>query len=227
MLLVLSLVLFFVLVPLLENSRIGGMLLVVNMYATLLAATMQLEEKPSLFRCAAAVGAVSMVLVLASHLYTARSLYIANSLVLAVFFGLVSVSLFLHLGETGRVTRSRLFASVGLYLLLGLTFFALFSFLNAVQPGSFAESGVVLNGRLAPSKLLYFSLTNLTTLGYGDIVAIKPAARMVAPLEAATGVLYVAITVARLVAGYQRAYPQQSARQSREEAEEELTIRRH
>jgi hypothetical protein len=40
-------------------------------------------------------------------------------------------------------------------------------------------------------------------LGYGDIVAVKPAARMFATLEAASGVLYVAITVSRLVASQQ------------------------
>jgi Ion channel len=53
------------------------------------------------------------------------------------------------------------------------------------------------------STILYFSLTTLTTTGYGDIVAVKPAARMFATLEAASGVLYLAITVARLVASRQ------------------------
>jgi voltage-gated potassium channel Kch len=52
---------------------------------------------------------------------------------------------------------------------------------------------------------LYFSFVTLTTLGYGDIVPATPLARMLTVLEAATGVLYIAITVARLVAAYQRA----------------------
>jgi hypothetical protein len=62
---------------------------------------------------------------------------------------------------------------------------------------------VTLTGKILTTKFLYFSLTSLTTLGYGDIVAIRPAARMIATLEAAAGVLYIAITVARLVADYQ------------------------
>lgn len=93
--------------------------------------------------------------------------------------------------------------SVSLYFLLGLSWFGLHTFLNSIQPGSFAESGATLVGRVAPSKILYFSLTTLTTLGYGDIVTIRPAARMFASMEAAAGVLYIAITVARLVASYQ------------------------
>jgi nicotinamide riboside transporter PnuC len=173
------------------------------MYVTLLSAAMLLAEKRSLFWCATSVAAVSMALMLVSHLYTVPALFIANSLILAIFFGLVSVSLFAYLGERGRISSGRLYASVSLYCLLGLTWFALYSFLSAVQPGSFAESGIVLTSRPAPSKILYFSLTTLTTLGYGDIVAVKPEARMLAALESVAGVLYIAITVARLVAAYQ------------------------
>ena len=55
--------------------------------------------------------------------------------------------------------------------------------------------------------MIYLSLATLTTLGYGDIVPVTPIARMVAALEAVAGVLYIAITVARLVAGYRGAKP--------------------
>ena len=80
---------------------------------------------------------------------------------------------------------------------------ALYGVLNIVQPGSFTQGGAPLQEPVPWSTLLYFSLTTLTTLGYGDIVGVKPAARMFATLEAAAGVLYVAITVARLVASRQ------------------------
>jgi voltage-gated potassium channel Kch len=58
--------------------------------------------------------------------------------------------------------------------------------------------------RVPRATLLYFSLVTLTTLGYGDLLPVTPFARIVAALEAVTGVLYIAITVARLVAAYQR-----------------------
>ena len=47
--------------------------------------------------------------------------------------------------------------------------------------------------------MLYFSLTTLTTTGYGDIVALDPFARSLANLESVIGQFYLAITVARLV----------------------------
>lgn len=227
MMLLLSIVLFLVLVPFLENNTIGGLFLLLSMYLTLVAATMQLAENRVLFRYAIVVAMVSMILGLATHLHPVRSLYIANSLVLTAFFSLVSVSLFAYLGKNGQIARGRLYTSVSLYLLLGLIGYALFSFLGAVQPGSFAESGVVLTGRPAPSKLLYFSLTSLTTLGYGDIVAVKPAARMLAPLEAAAGVLYIAITVARLVAAYETRFRDQSPQEAHDESRDEVISRRY
>jgi hypothetical protein len=49
------------------------------------------------------------------------------------------------------------------------------------------------------ATMLYFSLTTLTTTGYGDIVAVDPFARSLANLEAILGQFYLAITVARLV----------------------------
>ena len=54
------------------------------------------------------------------------------------------------------------------------------------------------------SELLYFSLATLTTLGYSDVVAAHSVVAHLAVLEAATGVLYVAITVAILVGSYRR-----------------------
>jgi hypothetical protein len=173
------------------------------MYLTLVSATMELSAKRALFWGAVPLAGVSMVLILANHLHKARPLLIANHLVLTAFFGLVSVSLFTYLGRAEQTTVGRLYVSVSLYFLLGLCWFTFYNFLIAIQPASFAEGGLTLVGKIPPSKLLYFSLTTLTTLGYGDIVAVRSPARMFAALEAAAGVLYIAITVARLVASYQ------------------------
>ncbi len=86
--------------------------------------------------------------------------------------------------------------------MLGVSWFATYV-INIIQAGSFTEAGVPLPSDARWSTILYFSLTTLTTLGYGDVVAVKPAARMIATLEAATEVLYVAIMVTRFVASRQ------------------------
>ena len=200
--LLVSILAFIILTPLLEGEPRGELILVINMYLTLVAATMELKERRVLFFIAIPIAAASMLLLL-HYVHRTRALSIANSSVLALFLALVSVSLFADLGRSGQITTGRIYVSVSLYFLLAMVWFAIYSLLDAIHPGSFAEAGATLVGRVAPSKILYFSLTTLTTLGYGDIVAVGPIARMTAALEAAVGVLYIAITVARLVASYQ------------------------
>ena len=199
-LLLISIVLLFVLAPLLEGYATGGLLLILNLYVTLVTAASELAERRAVFWIAIPVAILSMILVLASHYNSTWALLFANYLVLAAFLMLVSGSLFFYLGQQGQIiTRGRILVSVSLYFLLGLTWFALYNLINLVQPGSFAEAGTPLTGVVHWSTMLYFSLVTLTTLGYGDIVAVRPTARMIATLEAAAGVLYIAITVARLI----------------------------
>lgn len=125
------------------------------------------------------------------------------------FLGFSSVALFTYLGQPGAITSGRVYASVSLYLMLATFWFALYNVIEAINPGSFVQTGAVTLTKVPRSGFLYFSLITLTTVGYGDIVPVSPVARMFAALEGATGVLYIAITVARLVAAYQRAESEQ------------------
>jgi hypothetical protein len=54
----------------------------------------------------------------------------------------------------------------------------------------------------SPGDLMYFSMSTLTTVGYGDIAPVNPIARSLANLEALIGQLYPAIIVARIVTLY-------------------------
>ena len=48
-------------------------------------------------------------------------------------------------------------------------------------------------------ELLYFGYVTVTTVGYGDIIAATPIARMLSVLAALSGQLYLAVFVAGLV----------------------------
>lgn len=83
------------------------------------------------------------------------------------------------------------------YLLIGVAWAVSYGMFEALRPGSFTlldpDSTVVW------SQFLYFSLTTLTTLGYGDLTPLTPSAGIWATLEAVAGTLYVAVLIARLV----------------------------
>jgi PDZ domain-containing secreted protein len=95
--------LFIILTPFLEGDPGGELILVINMYLTLVAATMELKEKRALFLSAIPIAATSMVLLFLNYFRPTRGLSIASSVILAVFLGLVSVSLFAYLGRRGRL----------------------------------------------------------------------------------------------------------------------------
>jgi hypothetical protein len=69
-------------------------------------------------------------------------------------------------------------------------------FLESFHPGSFS---IVENSTDDLVDFNYYSFVTLTTVGYGDILAITRAARALSIFEAITGQLYLAIMISRLV----------------------------
>lgn len=202
-LVLLVLLLFFlVLSAFLRDDWISESLLVISMYAILIVTILKVSEKPGVPRGALLLACLSMAVTLICVRYPVHSLKIANWLLLSVFFGYASVALFSFLERGGAIVRAKLMACLGLYLILGMFYYAVFNLLEEIHPGSFAEGGItpITSPR---HSLIYLSLATLTTLGYGDIVPVSRPARMIAVLESITGVLYVAVTVARLVSAYQ------------------------
>ena len=99
----------------------------------------------------------------------------------------------------GRITSHRLQGAVVLYLSLATIFASAYGLIWELSPGAFASLRAQAGGLEEVAAMPYFSLTTLTTTGYGDIVAVDPLARSLANLEAVVGQFYLAITVARLV----------------------------
>ena len=99
----------------------------------------------------------------------------------------------------GRITFHRLQGAIVIYLSLATIFASAYSLIWELSPGAFANLVARTGGPEEVATMLYFSLTTLTTTGYGDIVPIDPFARSLANLESVIGPFYLAITVARLV----------------------------
>lgn len=97
----------------------------------------------------------------------------------------------------GRVTHHRIQGAVVVYLNLGVIFALLYSLLCHFDPGAFTPAPPLAD-RL-DATMLYFSYVTLTTTGYGDVAPVHNLARGLANLEALTGQLYLATTMARLI----------------------------
>ena len=99
----------------------------------------------------------------------------------------------------GRITFHRLQGAIVIYLSLATIFAAAYSLIWELNSGAFANLVAPAGEPEEVANMLYFSLTTLTTTGYGDIVPVDPFARSLANLESVIGPFYLAITVARLV----------------------------
>lgn len=98
--------------------------------------------------------------------------------------------------RSGPVTQHRIKGAVAVFLLLGLVWAHAYELLHLLRPTAF--SGAL--GEAGSQTWIYYSFVTLTTMGYGDITPVHPVARSLAISEALIGQLYVATTLARLVA---------------------------
>jgi voltage-gated potassium channel len=94
--------------------------------------------------------------------------------------------------------------AISVYLLLGFTWGLFYIVLHHVQPLAFNLGGPPAPDAGATEQkvfpiLIYFSLTTLSTIGFGDITPMTLQARYAAVAEGITGQFYLAILVARLV----------------------------
>jgi len=105
-----------------------------------------------------------------------------------------------------EVTRETISMSISIYLLMGFTWSIFYVVLYYLQPNAFSFGGSPASS--APSTLqifpvmVYFSLTTISTIGFGDITPLTLQARYAAVAEGITGQFYLAILVARLVGLY-------------------------
>jgi voltage-gated potassium channel len=103
------------------------------------------------------------------------------------------------------VTVEVLCASIAAYLMLGLMWTVAYWLVDQLTPGG-AFSFNTNRGAQSMNGFtgFYFSFITLSTVGYGDITPVSQAARLLAAMEAMTGLLYVAVLIARLVSLYSR-----------------------
>ena len=102
-------------------------------------------------------------------------------------------ALFRRVTQERPVTHELLYGLCALYLQMALAFALAYYMVEQMQPASFIAS----HGALGLDTFVYYSLVTLTTVGYGDIQAINPLARLLAGSEGVIGVLFIALAVAR------------------------------
>jgi Ion channel len=125
-----------------------------------------------------------------------------------VFVAFVVVHLLGFIRRGPWVNAEVLCAAVATYLMLAILWTFAYTLVARLVPNSFVFPVEADTHRsMARFEALYFSLGTLTTVDYGDIIPVSNAARMLAMMEATTGVFYLALLIARLVSLYSSNQP--------------------
>lgn len=111
-----------------------------------------------------------------------------------IFFVIIVLMFIYQIASAREVTGRVILEAINGYLLLGLVFSFLVSLMLQFDPHAF---NFLNKSSLLDS--LYYVFVTLTTLGYGDLLPVKPYAKSLSMLIAVSGQLYIAIIIALLV----------------------------
>lgn len=132
-----------------------------------------------------------------SHLL---ELALAASFYLLFLVGCI-VAILTYVFKSPRITLDTIFAAVVAYFFVSIIFSTLYSILYAFNPGSFnlTFSATLNEPHLLMTEMVYFSLSTIVGVGFGDILPLLPFPRMVAVVEAVVGHFYMAVLIGWLV----------------------------
>jgi voltage-gated potassium channel len=156
---------------------------------------------------AAAAGAERIVTIFVQS----PTLSLAGTISWLLFVVFITASQLRSVLRQREVTGETICMAVSVYLLMGFSWALLYAIIFQLHPGAF--SGIATANQTTEFQHFfpifgYFSLTTLSTIGFGDITPLTLQARYAAVAEGITGQFYLAILVARLV-GLQMSRPAQ------------------
>ena len=196
--LLISLVLFFIIYPMLEQSIVATRVLNLFFLWILLSGVYAIANTrgPLIFSLTLVV--LTTALRWAYYFYQLNSLSILESMGNVILLMFIGVHILQFILRQRIITAELIYAGLSVYLIFGLAWASIYHIIDMWQPGSFILSNID-NPRQDFFQMWYFSMVTLTTLGYGDIAPASMVARTFVVLEAIMGQFYLAILIASLV----------------------------
>lgn len=102
-----------------------------------------------------------------------------------------------------EVRSETIFGAICIYLLIGYSFASIYAMVDTLQPRAFYIDPL-LNLHSVPNRFdfIYYSFATMTSMGAAGISPVTGQARSITVIETTLGVLYLAVLIARLMAGY-------------------------
>ena len=133
---------------------------------------------------------------------TPLPLTLAGHILSILFLAVTTTVILKSVFQLAEVTTDTVAGALCGYLLLGVAFGHAYSLIDILAPGSFV-GGDLAGERTDPGRthavLTYFSVTTLTTVGYGDVTPATGLTRGLSNVEAILGQFYLAVVIADLI----------------------------
>lgn len=202
-LLLLTLVLMFFILPLIPVGRTGIDRLLSGFGILVVLSCMRVVvQNRAMLVFIIALGLLNIVFngMDVIHLPSHRTLIVFELFSRLLYYLLIFFNIMRHVLDRSEVTADKICGAVSSYLLIGIIWAILYGLFYVFNPDSFSLPVSLQSNEASGYWTLYFSFVSLTTIGYGDITPLSPAAQTYAYLEAACGQIFLTVLIARLVA---------------------------
>jgi voltage-gated potassium channel len=196
-----SLVIFFLVSPLLVNNQTSNFLSSIFIASSILICVNIVSYHRYTIIVSLAFALLSLagyfaIFFVSHNNILLTSHFIVNSVFLLIMTLLVTSTVASH----EVITIDTLLGAISGYLLIGLTWSYFYLTTACIDPNSFTYHMINGTFRDKIQHFIYFSFVTLTTIGYGDITPYTDFARALSWLEAVTGQIYLAVWISQLVA---------------------------
>jgi hypothetical protein len=193
-------VLIFIVFPLRQDGLSSRFFFDIVMVSLMISGALVMNQNKIVTIVTISVVISGAIILWASRFYPSPGLRILSSVFSIIILLLYVRIVLLVMFRQGPVSWSRIQGGVCAYLLIGMAWASAFELVEELHPGAFHFVSDPINMDQLTSKLIYFSFATLTTVGFGDVLAVYPFARSLAIAEAIVGQLFPAILIGALVA---------------------------
>lgn len=200
-----SIILFLLILPFMGGHPFISFLFQFLLLNALLVSLSASDRLPRLRWVVMALWTIWMVLFFKYSLFPGSGshrfeLVLGASFYLLFLMGCI-IAILTYVFKSPRVTLDTIFAAVVAYFLISIIFATFYSILYSFNSGSFnlTLTNTPEETHLLMTEMVYFSLSTIVGVGFGDILPLLPFPRMVAVVEAVVGHFYMAVLIGWLV----------------------------
>jgi hypothetical protein len=153
------------------------------------------EARPSIVRTAPWLSAAAVLLALLGAAAGGGGLFASSAVIQSLLLSVAALAVLRAVVTESEVGFRTILGAISVYVILGLLFTFAYVAIARFQSGDFFAAGA----KAGTGDYVFFSLTTLTTTGYGNLVPAAQPGKLVAGFEMLTGQIFLVTLIARLV----------------------------